>query len=341
MKKIQVCFLAAATLVLLIVAAHIVAPEWVDAQQRKLVNGIHEGRSSYVAGELFDFADNSMTPNADGTESMGVTGTRWDQIFADELFGNKGADVASAANGFTLGADGNYYDITGTTGLDSIAAQAVGKVVILQFDDVLTMTDGGNLDLEGNFVTAAGSHIILVSDGTKWHEAARRGGNVALEGNVTISGDLDIDGVLTVDGINRSAIVVTDAATYTLLAANTGMVHLIGDLSQNTDIDFPAEAAGLEYHFIYIGGAADAHDHTFDTGANANFFIGGFGFLDTDAGDAADEVNIGVFSDGNSNSKFLVNNVTAGSRFSYFCDGTNWHVSGTIYSDTVPTFADQ
>ena len=41
------------------------------------------------------------------------------------------------------------------------------------FDDVLTVTDGGNLKLAGNFVTALGSTITLVCDGTNWYEISR------------------------------------------------------------------------------------------------------------------------------------------------------------------------
>lgn len=110
---------------------------------------------------------------------------------------NKGADVASAATSFTLGNDGNYYDITGTTGLDSIAAQTVGKIVVLQFDDVLTMTDGGNLLLAGDFVTIAGATIMLQSDGTDWIEVGRSGGSLFVPGTLEVDGILNVDGGIT------------------------------------------------------------------------------------------------------------------------------------------------
>jgi len=160
-------------------------------------------------------------------------------------------------------------------------------------------------------------------------------------GNSTFSKDVDIDGVLTTDGINASVIIVTDATPYTVLAANTGMVHVIQDLSQNTVIDLPAEAAGLYYPFIYADAAVETHDHTIDSEAAANFFIGGVSFLDTDAGDAADEVHLGIYSDGNSNSILTLLNLAAGTEFSFYCDGTNWYLSGQILSDTVPTLTDQ
>lgn len=86
----------------------------------------------------------------------------------------KGADVASAAGNIELGEDGNFFDITGTAAITSITIKQAGTVVILQFDSTATLTDGGNLLLDGNFTGAAGKTIALVSDGTNWVEIARQ-----------------------------------------------------------------------------------------------------------------------------------------------------------------------
>lgn len=85
----------------------------------------------------------------------------------------KGADVASAS-AVTLGNDGNVFDITGTTTITSITAKPAGTVVWLQFDGILTVTDGSNLKLNGNFVTAAEAVLCLMSDGTNWYEVSRQ-----------------------------------------------------------------------------------------------------------------------------------------------------------------------
>jgi len=85
----------------------------------------------------------------------------------------KGADVASASS-MTLGNDGNFFDITGTTGITSITAKPSGTVVWLQFDSSLTVTDGSNLKLNGNFISISESVLTLVSDGTNWHEVSRQ-----------------------------------------------------------------------------------------------------------------------------------------------------------------------
>lgn len=84
----------------------------------------------------------------------------------------KGSDVASTSS-MTLGNDGNFFDITGTTGITSITAKPAGTVVWLQFDGALTVTDGSNLKLNGNLTTAAETTLQLVSDGTNWYEVSR------------------------------------------------------------------------------------------------------------------------------------------------------------------------
>lgn len=76
----------------------------------------------------------------------------------------KGADVASA-NALTLGTDGNYFDITGTTAITSIGTLGAGTVVKLHFDGILTFTHHStDLILPGgaNITTAAGDEAELV-----------------------------------------------------------------------------------------------------------------------------------------------------------------------------------
>jgi hypothetical protein len=141
--------------------------------------------------------------------------------------------------------------------------------------------------------------------------------------------------------IRNNPVIVTDEAAHSLLKKNSGKMHVIPDMTANSTLSFPVEAKGLVYEFIYGGAADDAHDHTFDTGSDTNFFYGGVAFADTDAGAGADEINAGVYSDGNSNSKLTISNISTGTRVMFLCDGTNWYVSGVVYSDTAPAFADQ
>ena len=79
----------------------------------------------------------------------------------------KGADIASAT-GLTLGADGNYFDVTGTTTIATIGTVAVGTVAKLHFDGILTLTNSADLVLPSgaNITTAAGDEAEFVEYAT-------------------------------------------------------------------------------------------------------------------------------------------------------------------------------
>ena len=81
---------------------------------------------------------------------------------------SKGADVASAT-ALTLGTDGNYFDITGTTSITSIGGLTIGTIIKLHFDGALTLTHHAtNLILPGgaNITTAAGDEAEFVEYAT-------------------------------------------------------------------------------------------------------------------------------------------------------------------------------
>jgi len=77
---------------------------------------------------------------------------------------NKGADVASAA-ALAIPNNGNYFDVTGTTTITSIASVGIGTVIKLHFDGALTLTHNATtLILPGgaNITTAAGDEAEFV-----------------------------------------------------------------------------------------------------------------------------------------------------------------------------------
>lgn len=135
-------------------------------------------------------------------------------------------------------------------------------------------------------------------------------------------------------------IIVTDAATYTVREYNSGILHVIPNLTADIVISLPPEEAGLTYEFIYGGAAADAQNWLLDSGSNTNYFVGGVVHLDSDANSAGDEV-VPVYSDGNSNSKLTVLTPDSGTSVRLYCDGTLWYVNGQVVSATAPSFADQ
>jgi len=163
--------------------------------------------------------------------------------------------------------------------------------------------------------------------------------NATAISNIT-DGTTPFTDVITSVGEKMVIVVVTDTATYDILATNTGKVHVIPNMTANSSFVLPTEVAGLYYEFIYIGGATEAHDHTFDSENDTNYVIGGINWVDMGT-DSVEILSTSIYSDGNSNSKLTVNNIAAGTILNLYCDGTNWYVYAIIYSDTTPAFADQ
>ena len=109
-------------------------------------------------GSVADLVDDT-TPQLGGTLDTNDQQMRW----------SKGADVASAA-ALTLGTDGNYFDITGTTAITSIGdLGGDGTVIKLHFDGALTLTHHAtDLILPGaaSITTAAGDEYEFVNYAT-------------------------------------------------------------------------------------------------------------------------------------------------------------------------------
>jgi hypothetical protein len=135
-------------------------------------------------------------------------------------------------------------------------------------------------------------------------------------------------------------IAVPDATPYVVKPYNSGIIHMIPNLTADTTFTLPTPKVGLYYEFWYAGAAADAQDWLFNTGSDTYFFKGGVAHLDEDAADA--EV-ASVYSDGNSNSKLTVLTPASGTVVKLFCDGTNWYVNGFVVSASASAaaFADQ
>ena len=100
------------------------------------------------------------TSAATALTALVAAGTTITNTFTKNQVWTKGADIASASP-LVLGSDGNYWDVTGTTNFSQITCTA-GTFFMLQFDGILTMTDGANLDLGGaDIVTAVGDRGIF------------------------------------------------------------------------------------------------------------------------------------------------------------------------------------
>lgn len=80
----------------------------------------------------------------------------------------KGADLASAST-LTLGTDGNYFDVTGTTTITAISSMAAGSLIRLKFEGALTLTHNSTsliLPWGQNIPTQNGDVAEFVSEGS-------------------------------------------------------------------------------------------------------------------------------------------------------------------------------
>ena len=77
--------------------------------------------------------------------------------------GTKGGDIPSAST-LVIDTDGDYFDITGTTGITAMTV-AIGRRFTLHFDGALTLTHGGSLYLPGaaNFTTEANDCLSFIA----------------------------------------------------------------------------------------------------------------------------------------------------------------------------------
>lgn len=139
-------------------------------------------------------------------------------------------------------------------------------------------------------------------------------------------------------GLAMRPVAVADAATYTVLAKNSGKVHIMPNLTADCTITLPAAANGLAYKFIYAGAAADAQDWIINTAATTSLYKGGLVHTDTDAGAGGDEI-VPVYADASNDDTMTILTPEAGTFVEIVSDGTHWYVTGTVVSASAPTFA--
>ena len=137
--------------------------------------------------------------------------------------------------------------------------------------------------------------------------------------------------------VSDKLVSVPDAASYAVLAANSGKTHILPNFTANCTLTLPTAAAGLEFTFIGKAVAADAQNWIFAAGVP---YLGGLAFADNDAGAGADEIHAGVYPNGTTNDNMTIVTPAAGTKIHVICDGTNWIVNGVVNSATVPTFGD-
>jgi hypothetical protein len=156
----------------------------------------------------------------------------------------KGGDIASASP-LVIDTDGDYFDVTGTTGFAAMTVVA-DRQFTLQFDGALTMTHHAtNLDLPGesNITTAAGDVAIFQSTGSNTVQCisyTRADGTAvvgSVEGTVVLStGEAGGTKYLREDGDGTSS---WQTAPVTSVSGSTGAVA-DGDIDHDSLANFAA-----------------------------------------------------------------------------------------------------
>ena len=125
-----------------------------------------------------------------------------------------------------------------------------------------------------------------------------------------------------------------DEDTTLTNATHSGRLIVIPAITADRTITLPSPVAGAHFKFIYGGAAEEAQNIIFDTGADANYFIGGVAHIQSDADSGS------VYADGNSNSKLTLTDFGTTEINILAKDSTNWLIWGWSEGADAPAFAD-
>jgi hypothetical protein len=205
----------------------IIVASWLN-EVDALVHDVFNGLSTTTKGDVLASNGTNIIPLAVGSnnqvltaDSSEATGVKWAAAGGDvvddttpQLGGpldpngkfigmDKGEDVASGTP--TIGEDGDYFDVTGTTTISAFTV-AANRHFFCQFDGALQLTHNStDLDLPGeaNITTAAGDVAEFFSTGandvqcvnyTKADGKAVGGGDVVDDTSPQLGGSLDCQG---------------------------------------------------------------------------------------------------------------------------------------------------
>lgn len=130
-------------------------------------------------------------------------------------------------------------------------------------------------------------------------------------------------------------VLIPDATTYQVLAANSGRAHIFPNLTANDTVTLPPVPIG-SFSFLGSAGAADAQSWIITGGAI--LLVGGVLGMDTDAGAGADEL-VPAYANGTTHVKLTIATPDAGSLVRFIGNGTQWLVSGQVSSAAAPVFS--
>ena len=146
-----------------------------------------------------------------------------------------------------------------------------------------------------------------------------------------ITTEFSLDG----SGLQVTPVTFSDADTTLTATANAGRVNVVPAITGNRTLTLPSPTAGVWFKFVYGGAAEEAENLIIDTGADANFFIGGIAHLDSNAD------NVSVYSNGSSNSVLTLTDFGILEINVLAKDSTIWIIWGYQEGADAPAFTDQ
>lgn len=169
----------------------------------------------------------------------------------------KGADVASAG-ALTLGNDGNYFVVTGTTTITSIATKGVGTRVTLRFSGVLTLTHHATdliLPSGANITTAAGDVAVFreYASGDWVCESYQRASGAALVASGGMSNPMSASGDLIRGGASGTPTRVPVGSNGTHLTMVSGVPQWEwGCMTIEREIQVPEMSVATGTYHLFV-----------------------------------------------------------------------------------------
>ena len=150
----------------------------------------------------------------------------------------------------------------------------------------------------------------------------------------TVSKNATTGAITEIITMGDGPVTLGDEDTTLTNATHSGRLIVVPAITANRTITLPSPVAGSHFKFIYGGAAEETENIIFDTGADANYFIGGVVHCDSNAD------NVTVYADGNSNSKLTLTDF-GGMEINIMAkDSTNWLTWGFTEGADAPAFAD-
>jgi len=182
--------------------------------------------------QQFDGGSDSLDVNG----SLSVTGAATHSATVKHA---KGADIASAG-ALTIGTDGNYFHITGTTTINSFSSLQAGTEITLEFDGSLILTYNATsliLPTSANVTTAAGDVATFISEGSgNWRcRSYQRRDGTALLGSgagapstsqyVTLATDANLSAERVLTGTSNQITITDNGANGTVVLSTPQNIH--------------------------------------------------------------------------------------------------------------------